>query len=213
MTRFRQALLDELMSRVTDPAERPAPAVRAPIPRRPRLAAGGVALAAVAVGAVVMSAQGPAAPAYAVTSNSDGTVSLTVNRIGDPATANRDLRATGTRAVIMLPSSEEDCPWEKRGRALSVTLAEAYRELATVTRSAEDSVVRIRPASIPADAVLIVVPREPGAQPEQWLSWFAAPGPTCVPSRMSAWRFGPVPGGSPGTGPAATPTTNPSPNR
>ena len=125
MTRFRQALLDELRSRV-DGAD-PAPARRAARLTRPRLAFGGAALAVAAVTTTVVAAQSGGTPAYAVTTEADGTVSVTVHRADDPADANRQLETADGRVVIMRMSDPADCPKADRGTLLPVGISDAFK--------------------------------------------------------------------------------------
>lgn len=154
MTRFRQALLDELVNRTTNPGHQMAP-VRRGAPRHRLLAsAGGAAAAAAAIGVVVASGvvtNGSATPAYAMATEPDGTVSITLNRLGDPSSVNQRLRDAGIRATIMLRSAASDCPAGKRGTE--------YRGpgISRIEFTARN-VARLRPADIPAGAIMVIVP-------------------------------------------------------
>lgn len=188
MTRFRQALLDELQSRVANPD----PAPRAAGLSRRWLAFGGAALAAAAIAAAI-AIPSRGTPAYAVTANPDGTVSVTVNRIEDPAPANRALQEIGNRMVVMRPSAEDDCPVADRGILLPLHLADAFRAEEALEQP-QDNGVRIRPDYIPSDAILVLVPVKAGGGGVARIlrSWYAAPGPTCVVYPPSAGTV-PVP--------------------
>lgn len=144
---------------------------------------GGAAMAA-AVAATIVTVQGAGSPAYAVTTDKDGTVSVTVNRVEDPAEANRELRATTDRVVVIQPSPEAGCSVAERGTALPVGLADAFkmtRVLADSDVDNADNAVRMRPDHIPADAVLVLVPvNAPGGAARLLVSWYKAPGPKCV---------------------------------
>ena len=63
-----------------------------------RLAGASLALAGAAVAAALALTAGTAAPAFAVTSNQNGTVTVTINQIAGVAGANAQLAALGVRA-------------------------------------------------------------------------------------------------------------------
>ncbi|MFI6299068.1 hypothetical protein ACIBEJ_46285 [Nonomuraea sp. NPDC050790] len=68
----------------------------------PRLAVAAGAAAAVAAAALVV---GTGTPAYAVTTNPDGTITVAVNELRDPEALEADLLAAGVRAdVTFLPT-------------------------------------------------------------------------------------------------------------
>jgi hypothetical protein len=109
MTKFSDQLFDDLM-REHGPA---LAGVRAPaarkrhVPRPVMLTAGAGGLAAVAaVGTLVA---GGATPAYAVTTHSDGTVTLAVYQKSGIAQANAKLRQVGDGRVVVVPV-EPGCP-------------------------------------------------------------------------------------------------------
>ncbi|MEH1125534.1 hypothetical protein [Micromonospora sp. CPCC 206061] len=178
MTRFRQALLDELQSRVVAD---PVPAKARHRLTRPRLAFGGALVAAAAAIATVLATSGGGGPAYAVTKEKDGTLAVAVNRPGDPGDANRELAvAVDDKVKILRPSAPEDCPVEDRGTRMKalpdtvwVRLGEAS---ASVTR------VRVRPESLPDGVVVVLVALTPldGGKPAVQLDFYKAPGPKCV---------------------------------
>jgi hypothetical protein len=180
VTRFRQALLDELKTRVSAPA---------PVPRgsrrfRPRLAFGGAALAVVSAAAAVLVSQTASTPAYAVTSHSDGSVSVKLNHIGDPAEANRRLREAGVPAIVMPESRAQDCPAADRGNGRLVSGVYDVVEpggKSDLTAFAQTSVT-LRPGEIPADAMFVLVPRESAGARGAVLLVFSydKPGPRCV---------------------------------
>lgn len=182
----------------------PTSTTRVPLFRTPHLAVGGAALT---IGAAVITTQVTGTPAYAVTTNPDGTVSVTVNHIADPAAANRDLRASGTRLVIMMLSPEKDCPVRLRSTPLPTRLSDGFKLNQVLVQSDHHNVVVLRPDSIPADAVLIAVPLQSngGAGPRLVVGWYAAPGPTCVVDPFSPSPTDPDPAGSVTPGPDVAP--------
>jgi hypothetical protein len=198
MTRFRQALLDELLTRVADPADQPAPAPARIPRRRPRLllaAGGGLAVLAVA-GALFATktpattpttAATPTTPAYALTANEDGTVTVTFNQIADPEGVNQALREAGVRAVVLLPVPAGSCPPAARGTKKLLGLGQAFELNKALVWDGPDkiNVARIRPDQIPAGTVLVLVPTSHGPRGEAGLylssSAYREPGPKCVP--------------------------------
>jgi hypothetical protein len=178
MTRFRQALLDELQSRVVAD---PVPAKARHRLTRPRLAFGG-ALVAVAAATATVLATGGGAPAYAITTEKDGTLAVAVNRVDDPSDANRELAVVGDDKVkILRPSAAEDCPGQDRG-----TLAEAPPGVVVVRMELSDmgagTRVTVRPGDLPDDLVVVLVALGPmsGNKPAVRFAVYKAPGPKCV---------------------------------
>jgi uncharacterized membrane protein YgcG len=114
MTKFDDQLYDDLMrehgaalARVTP---RQAPRARRVTPRRAVLAGGGfLAAASVAAGVLVTTGGSPpnaspaASPAYAVTKNPDGTVSLAVYRPSGYAGLSARLSQLGDERVVVVP--------------------------------------------------------------------------------------------------------------
>ncbi|RCG31308.1 hypothetical protein DQ384_11370 [Sphaerisporangium album] len=96
---FEDKLLSELKAQMAvRPSGEHIPARRR-TGRRLLMAAGVVGVAAAAVVAVPW-ATGSGSPAYAVTKNADGSVTLTLREFRAPETVERDLAATGVRADI-----------------------------------------------------------------------------------------------------------------
>ncbi|HEY0804037.1 MAG TPA: hypothetical protein VGD84_03185 [Pseudonocardiaceae bacterium] len=111
MTRFADQLFDDLMrdhgSTLAHTRVQAAPK-RHPVMRPVLLTAGAGGLAAAAtVGSLV--ATGGGTPAYAVTTNSDGTVTLAVYQESGIAGANAQLRRLGDDRVVVVPV-ESGCP-------------------------------------------------------------------------------------------------------
>lgn len=99
MTKFEDHLFEDLMSDHGDELDTlgPPPARRA-VPRR-AIAAGGGAIAVAGVLAVAITTFGTtASPAYAVTTNADGTVTVSIEDIEAIGPANAKLRELGVRA-------------------------------------------------------------------------------------------------------------------
>jgi len=118
---FEERLLEELRSLVVaQPSSGPGRPFRGPrawVASRPRrrLALGGgvAALLAVAAGAGVPFLSDGAAPAYAVSTNDDGTVTVEISSLSDAAGLESKLRDAGVRAVVQYLPAGKACkqPW------------------------------------------------------------------------------------------------------
>jgi hypothetical protein len=123
-TTFEDRLLDELRTVV---AARPAPeAVSAAPPRRLRLALATGAVAATAVGVVVISGGDSAAPAYAVEQQPDGSVTVEIRSLRDAAGLQEKLRAAGIPAVVDYTPAGKMCR-APRGRPATVVRRKSIR--------------------------------------------------------------------------------------
>jgi hypothetical protein len=200
MTRVRQALLDELLTRVADSADQPAPASPGTLRRRPRLLlATGGGLAVLAAAATLVLTNAPTTPAYALTANKDGTVTVTFNHIADPNGVNRALREAGVRAAVFLPEPAASCPVADRGTRAFTGIAQASSLDRALVWDTEDrvEVARLRPDQIPAGTVLVLVPRSQGPRGEAglylWSSLYQEPGPRCVTDDVWSGPISPAP--------------------
>jgi len=181
MTRFRQALLDELMTRVPDPATPPAP--RRLSRRLALAAAGGIAAMAAIVPLIVTLPD--TVPAYALSPDTNGYFKITFNEFADPAEINRALRDAGIRVRVMLPKPAAACPPSHRGDRVpagsSVNLhamLERAEDGGSVNDAGNLNVARFRPDSIPADVIVVFMPIEEGHT--LTASAYRQPGPSCV---------------------------------
>lgn len=151
MTRFADQLFDDLMrehgpalTQIRPPARR-----RHVATRRMVLAAGtaGVAVAATA-GALVT---GGASPAYAVTENPDGTVTLAVYQQSGIAGANARLRQLGDRVVVV--PVRAGCP---SIRSLRPPAVPVRGHIATQATSTRDGSVTVKAKGVPEGDILVV---------------------------------------------------------
>jgi hypothetical protein len=126
---YEDRLLTELRQVVT---ENPAPVT--PSRRfgwKPRLVIGGVAAALVAAGAVAV-VETSATPAFAVTPNKDGSVTVTINKLSDAEGLQRELIAAGVPTVAKyLPIGKTCAPdWYKPAQAgptsMKMTLTDGH---------------------------------------------------------------------------------------
>lgn len=179
MTRFRQALLDELQSRlVADPA--PAKARR--WLTRPRLAFGGALVAAATATATILASSGGAGPAYAITTEKDGTLAVAVNRADDPSDANRQLVDAGADQVkILRPSAPEDCPEKDRGTTVTVP-PDSSPSVVRISMTDKGSEVKVQTDGFPDGVVVVLVALTPQGSDGATFDFglYEAPGPKCV---------------------------------
>jgi hypothetical protein len=147
---------------------------------RPRLAFGGALVAVAAATATVLATGGGAGPAYAITTEKDGTLAVAVNRVDDPADANRQLTAADDRVRILRPSAPEDCPEADRGTPADSPLAVAVVKMDGVTR--KGARIGLRPEGIPDGIVMVLVVYTLSGNdaPAIRLAAYQAPGPKCV---------------------------------
>jgi hypothetical protein len=150
----------------------PSPTISArPTRRRPALiTAGALATAAVAAAAILAATVTTSTPAYAVTSNSDGTVTVTLKDISALNGLNAELARDGLRAKAIPLAA--DCP--TRGfpnRMPAGTNPSTY----TIT---------IVPADIPAGYTAIVaVAKNASGQITLVQGAWPNPGPSCINTR------------------------------
>lgn len=151
MIKFDDQLYDDLMrehgaalARVTP---RPVPPPPRVTPRRAVLAGGGFLAAAGVIAGTLVTA-GSASPAYAVTKNPDGTLSLAVYQASGFGPANTRLRQLGDGKVVVVPV-RPGCPRPPRvsGRG---------HLMSTSGTLSADGKVTVRARGIPAGDILVV---------------------------------------------------------
>ncbi|MFG1654902.1 hypothetical protein ACGFIY_00030 [Micromonospora chersina] len=187
MTRFRQALLNELLVRVEErPFAKPAPAPRTTRSSLALVAALGTAGVVGAVAALAGTvADNDAKPAYAVTTDRNGSVTITVNYLGDPADANRILQEAGVQAKIMPPVPADSCDTDqpKPLPLGSQGFDDAFRAVLGDTMRIGAGTIRIQPSLIRADTLLVIAPETVEAMGNRvvmYWSIYPQPGPSCV---------------------------------
>jgi hypothetical protein len=153
MTKFADQLLTELMDEYRPALERIQPPPARPRPRhlarrRPAwLVAGGATAAGAAAASVALL--GGAAPAYAVTSHPDGTVTVAVSRADGIPGANAKLRALGDHVVVV--PVRPGCP---APGSLPQSAAQPGRTTTGVQSS--DGSITVQARGIPAGDTLVL---------------------------------------------------------
>jgi len=213
MTRFKNALLDEMISytRSSEPVAHPTRSRRRWYIRAGSLAGAG---AAAAIAAFLVVSTGPQA-AYAVDTNPDGTVSVTFRELGHAAEATRDLRAAGVPAQVVRLAAPGSCATVPGGepmeglRAYSIAMPSVYPfqgDISAWLPATSQTSLTINPSAIPADAVLFIIEH---SSPQAGVMLEAGlvnhPAPTC-------WEAGDLSGPARtggGTVPQMSPTGTP----
>jgi hypothetical protein len=141
-----------------------------------RWALSGAALAAAAAAATLTVTQ-TTTPAYAVERGQDGTITFTVNHIGDPTKANRELQKAGAPIVVMLPTADCQEP------TVTMTLHDAFHLNTGIQSTGSDNSIRVLADRIAADQVLVVTPHQSAGNRAPFLQvgLYPKPGPTCIP--------------------------------
>jgi hypothetical protein len=194
MTKFSDQLFDDLMREhgpALAPTTPPAPVKRQVTARRTVLAAGGGlavagAVAAVAAGTLVA---GGATPAYAVTKNPDGTVTLAVYQKSGFAEANARLHQLDEGQVVVVPV-EPGCP--TLGSLPAPPVSGKGRMMSMSTGRSQNGTISVSAQGIPAGDILVVGIQTTahGTAGESGLT--SAPAPSC----LSPFTMPPGNGGS-----------------
>jgi hypothetical protein len=197
VTRFKEALLDELIVHARDGTAEPA-AEPAAMPRRPprRLVAVVAAAVAAAVAALLLGPFG-ASPAYAVVRHSDGSVSITFRELADPEAATRDLRAAGVPARVVRLSEPGRCPapagsgepWQRplpgqgggEGRTMvfSPRPSGEFADALDYVKDVRTDGVTFVPGAVPPGAVVFLVEYPDNGSVVVGFGLVRAPGPAC----------------------------------
>ena len=152
MTKFADQLFDDLMREHGSALARTRPpAPRRHMATRRTLLAAGTACAAVAATAGALVASG-GTPAYAVTANPDGTVTLAVYQNSGMAGANARLRQLGDGQVVVVPV-KAGCP---SLRSLPAPAVPPHGHLAVQAGSSRNGSVTVKAKGIPAGDILVV---------------------------------------------------------
>ncbi|MFZ0090150.1 MAG: hypothetical protein WAL63_11625 [Solirubrobacteraceae bacterium] len=173
-SRYEDALWDEIVDSHYDELadlRMPPPAPR----RRPQAVVGATVLTAVGVGVAVITiaASSTTAPAYAVTRNPNGSVSVTLRQLSAIADVNARLKTLGVRAVVTRTGSQCASVPTKIVRVSPVRVSPStapgdvsWTQRATVpgSRAARPGVVRVLIASRSAGGRIALVQGQSTAQ-------------------------------------------------
>src|ERR1700753_1631657 len=176
MTKFADDLYDDLIDQhgaALTAISPPTASQRHPAARRAVLAAsaGGLAVAATAGSLVALSGS----PAYALTTNHDGSISLAVYQEPGIAQANAKLKSIGAR-VIVVPV-RAGCPSISSVRKPTVPVRGRLRVQGSVGR---DGKVTVQAAGVPRGDVILVATETSGQLRESASVVTSQPTPGCV---------------------------------
>jgi hypothetical protein len=175
MTKFADQLFDDLM-REHGPALAhavpPARPKRSITTRRTLLAGGGaLAVAGAVAGALVA---GGGTPAYAVTKNPDGTITLAVYQQAGIAQANARLRQLGDNQVVVVPI-QVGCQ-----KPAPPAVPVKGTRISTQFRVSRDGSVTVKAHGIPAGDILVVGMQADGRNRNAVSIVTSPPAPTCI---------------------------------
>jgi hypothetical protein len=176
MTKFSDQLFDDLM-REHGPAlahtRPPTPAKRHIAARRTLLVAGGGGVAAAAAIAGTLVA-GSGTPAYAVTKNPDGTITLAVYQKSGIAGVNARLHQLGDNQVVVVPV-EPGCP-----RPSAPAVSGRGRLISTGIAISANGSVTVKAQGIPAGDILVVGVETNGNSRLSGGILTSPPAPSCI---------------------------------
>lgn len=133
----------------------------------------GAGALAVAITASLAALGGTAGEAYAVTPHSDGTVTVSLLKLSGATGANATLRKLGVRAVI--EPVKAGCP-----SLDSFPLPPGPVIPSPVGEAAPNDSISLRPAAIPAGAVLVIAAEKLGPVLVMLSGLIAPPAPACI---------------------------------
>ncbi|HEY0806846.1 MAG TPA: hypothetical protein VGD84_17370, partial [Pseudonocardiaceae bacterium] len=143
MTKFADQLFSDLMAEyqpALERIERPAVSARRAVPRPVWLAAGVVGMAGAITGGIVALG---GSPAYAVTRNGDGTVTISLSELSGVDGANGKLHNLGLPVVVV--PTRPGCP------AVKPALSPASHQLTSaLARTGKDGSITVDVRGVPA---------------------------------------------------------------
>jgi hypothetical protein len=175
MTKFADQLFDDLMHEHGPALAHIVPPTRpqhSRLTRRTLLAGGGTLAVAGAIAGTLVATSGT--PAYAVTTNPDGTITLAVYQQFGIAQANARLRQLGDEQVVVVPV-EAGCP-KPPPPAVPVKGA----RISTQFRVSRDGSVTVKAHGIPAGDILVVGMQVDGHSRNAVAIVTSPPAPTCI---------------------------------
>jgi hypothetical protein len=178
MTKFSDQLFDDLM-REHGPAlahtRAPAHPKRQITARQALLAGGGTVAVTAAIAGTLVATSG--APAYAVTKNPDGTITLAVYQTSGIAGANARLRQLGDKQVVVVPI-KPGCP--SLGSLPAPAVSGRGHRITTETGISHNGTVTVNAQGIPAGDILVVGVQASGHGSVGAAALTSPPAPSCI---------------------------------
>jgi len=178
MTKFADQLFDDLMREhgpALAQARPPAHSRRRIRTRRALLAGGGTLAVAAAIAGILVAGRG--SPAYAVTKNPDGTITLAVYQTSGIAGANARLRQLGDKQVVVVPV-EAGCPG--LGSLPAPAVSGRGHRITTQTGVSRNGSVTVNAQGIPAGDILVVGVETSGHSSLGGGGLTSPPAPSCI---------------------------------
>jgi hypothetical protein len=171
MSIFEDNLWDELVREHHAEHAHPGRAISGRPARRRLLAGTSLGLAGAATAAALALTAGTAPPAFAVTSNANGTVTVTINQIAGIAGVNSELAALGVsaRAVPIVEGCTATVQPLPKGTAPGAVLPAPNMQSFTIT-----------PSAIPAGDTVVLAARQSGGAVQTTNALVQGAAPVCV---------------------------------
>ena len=171
MSIFEDNLWDELVREHHAEHAHPGRVINRGPARRRLLAGTSLGLAGAATAAALALTAGTAPPAFAVTSNANGTVTVTINQIAGIAGVNSELAALGVsaRAVPIVQGCTASVQPLPKGTAPGAVLPAPNMQSFTIT-----------PSAIPAGDTVVLAARQSGGAVQTTNALVQGAAPACV---------------------------------
>jgi len=173
MTKFADELFSDLMSEHGSALATARPPVRRAVARPVWLAAGVVGMAGAITAAVTVFSGGT--PAYAVTDNGDGTVSISISQLSGVDGANLKLRSMGDRIAVV--PVRDGCP---AFDSLPMVHPDVPTEIAGATVNTRRGTITVNARGIPKGETALVAVLPPADGFGLVMALINGPAPSCV---------------------------------
>ncbi len=158
---------------------------------RPRMLAGTtVGLAGIGTAVALLLGAASSSPAFAVTQNSDGTVSVKIQRLSGIAGANQKLASLGIRARAVAVGAGCDSNWTVNKQELQagpVRKPDTAAQLHALVAARAAAAAKIDPGKIPVGHTIVIATWRAGQQVHLYASRaVAGPPPACLAPAAAA---------------------------
>jgi hypothetical protein len=194
MSKFEDRLWRQLVrEHGSDLAQMRRPGAKHPWRSRPRMLAGTtLGLAGIGTAAALLLGAASSSPAFAVTRNSDGTVSVSIDRLSGIAGANQKLASLGIRAKAVAVGAGCNSNWTVNKQVIlagSERRPAAPAQLHKLAAVRAAAAARIDPGKIPAGHTVVIAAWRAGQQVRVYASRaVAGPPPLCLAPAAAAAR-------------------------
>ena len=191
MSKFEDRLWRQLVrEHGSDLAQMRRPAAKHAWRSRPRMLAGTtLGLAGIGTAAALLLGAASSSPAFAVTRNSDGTVSVSIDRLSGIAGANQKLASLGIRAKAVAVGAGCDSNWtvSKQEVAAPSFKRATPAQFHALVAARMAAAAKIDPGKIPAGRTIVIATWRAGQQVHLYASRaVAGPPPACLAPAAAA---------------------------